>query len=222
MAKLVLSLDGAITDQRFLDATPLTIGRDPTSDLVVDDPRVGAVHSRVVVVGHDYILEAAVDGSVTVNGTPCTRRILQHGDVADVGDHRLKYLDARASSPLELERTMLIPGLDRVVGDAGAAPPAAVPSLRAANTRFPVGRVEWLGGPHRGSQRTLERVVDTFGIPGIGVVVLTRRPHGFFATHVEGEVYPRVNGRSLGTDPCALANGDVIEVAGEMLRFTQL
>lgn len=222
MAKLVLSRDGAIAAQRFLDATPLTIGRDPASDIVVDDARIAAVQARVVAVGHDYILEAVVGGSITVNGSPCARRILQHGDVADLADYRLKYVDARASSPIDLERTMLIPGLARVVGEEGAAPPPAVPSSRSANTRFPVGRIEWLAGAHRGSQRTLDRVVDTFGTPGIGVVVVTRRPHGFFATHVEGEDFPRVNGRSLGTEPCALASGDVIEVAGETLRFTQL
>lgn len=225
MAKLVLSRGGAIAMQRFLDADSLTIGRDPSSDFVVDDPRVAAIHARVVVVGHDYILEAAPPAELVINGTACVRRILQHGDVAEFGDCHLKYVDSRAASPIDLERTMLIRGLDPAIASDPAPTPGptriAATSPEASAARFPSGHVEWIDGPHRGEQRRLDRVVATFGTPGVGVVVLTRRPQGFFATHVEGADYPRVNGRSIGAAACALTPGDVIEVAGASLRFMQ-
>lgn len=221
MAKLVLSSEGAIVTQRFLDEESVTIGRAPGNDIVVDDAAVADLHASISVVGNDYILEGGGAIAVAVNGTPQARRILQHGDVIELGAYSLKYIDSKAAAEIDLERTMLIPGLAPVLGRDDAGADVRVSSSRTSKARFPDGRVEWIGGPRRGSVRALDRVIDTFGTPGVGVVVVTRRPHGFFATHVEGVDYPRVNGESIGKEPRALASGDMIEVAGEMLRFTQ-
>ncbi len=220
MAKLVLSSEGAIVMQRFLDEEPLTIGRATGNDVVVDDPAVADVHASISVVGNDYILEGTA-AAVAVNGRPQARRILQHGDVIELGAYSLKYIDSRAAAEIDLERTMLMPGLGPLLGTEDASTDLPVPSSHRSKTRFPEARVEWTGGPHRGSVRVLDRVIATFGTPGVGVIVVTRRPHGFFVTHVEGAGYPRVNGDSIGKEPRALVTGDVIEVAGEKLRFTQ-
>jgi len=61
--------------------------------------------------------------------------------------------------------------------------------------------------------------VATFGRPGNALAVVTRRPHGYFITHVEGRRYPRVNRRSIGKEARLLHHGDVIEVADEKLEF---
>ncbi len=223
MAKVVLSNDGALVTQRFLDEAPVSIGRAPTCDLVVDDPRVDDAHASISVVGNDYILEGRGTGAgVSVNGTLVARRILQHGDVVDLGAFSLKYIDTKASSEIDLERTMLIPGLGRVVSGEESTQDLHIPSSRVSRTRFPEARVEWLAGPRRGAVHVLDRVIATFGTPGTGVAVITRRPHGFFVTYVEGTDSPRVNGLSIGREPRALASGDTIEVAGERVRFTQL
>ena len=67
--------------------------------------------------------------------------------------------------------------------------------------------------------QALDRVVATFGEPSRGLVVLTRRPKGFYATHVEGDSMPRVNGESIGKEPRHLHNGDRVEIAGLELEF---
>ena len=48
MAKLVLSSDGAIVFQCFVDDARLTIGRDPGSDVVVDDPAASPAHAAAI------------------------------------------------------------------------------------------------------------------------------------------------------------------------------
>ena len=71
---------------------------------------MGEAHASVSAVGHDYILEGVAGGhGIAVNGTPMKRRILQHGDVIELGAFHLKYVDSKASSQIDLERTMLIP-----------------------------------------------------------------------------------------------------------------
>ena len=50
------------------------------------------------------------------------------------------------------------------------------------------------------------------------VAVITRRPQGYFITHVEG-THPVVNGESIGGTARALSNHDVIELAGVKMEF---
>jgi len=222
LAKLVLSRDGALVTQRFLEEDPVTIGRAPDNDIVADDPAVAESHATISVVGNDYILEGHLEPGIAVNGETVARRILQHGDVVELGVYSLKYVDSKASSEIDLERTMLIPGLRSVLGKGEKTQDMRVPSARTSKTRFPEGRVEWIAGPQRGSVHVLDRVIATFGSPQAGVIVITRRPHGYFVTHVEGPSSARIDGVEIGREPRPLVTGDVIEIAGDKLRFMQL
>lgn len=224
MAKLVLSTEGSIVDQRFLDDARLTVGRRAGNAIVVDDTAVADLQFTIVVVGNDHILEHASDGAGTaVNGKPVLRRILRHGDVIELGAFHLRYIDTKASSAFDLERTMLIAGLPppvaAVVGIAAERADSDAPQARASVVNFPRGRVRWLGDARGERTQTLNRVVATFGEPGVALAVVTRRPHGYFLTHVEGRDRARVNGVSIGVQPQALRHGDVIEVGDDKLSF---
>ena len=96
---------------------------------------------------------------------------------------------------------------------------ARVPSARLGKIRFPGGRIKILAGKRAGSIVELDRVVATLGKRGDRLAVLTRRPHGYFITHVEGRRCPRVNGQSVGKEARMLQNGDIIEFADEKLQF---
>jgi pSer/pThr/pTyr-binding forkhead associated (FHA) protein len=225
MAKLVLSSGGSILYQGFLDEERLTVGRETHNQVVIDDPAVSAKHAVIIPVGNDHILEdlQSVSGTI-VNGSRVVRHILQHGDVMQFGAFYLRYLNPRASADRDLERTMLIAGLHGRVDAAQheSGPPAEavrMPSARPASIRFPKGRVRVLAGSRTGDAIALDRVVAIFGSPGNGLAVVTRRPHGYFITHVEGRHYPRVNGRSIRKEARALHHGDVIEVVDEKLEF---
>ena len=53
----------------------------------------------------------------------------------------------------------------------------------------------------------------------VQVAVIARRPHGYFITHVEGAQYPVVNGQAIEAQARALADHDVIEIAGIKMEF---
>ena len=226
MAKLVLSQSGAVVDQCFLDDARVTIGRASGNRIVVDDPAVSDTHAAISAVGHDYILEDMSGAPLAVNGTPTRRRILQHGDVIEIGLYHLRYVDTKASSEIDLERTMLIPGLAlrpdvKPAQDSGeVTQDLHIPSARPTKARFPTARVKWRAGTHTGETRALDRVIATFGNAVDGLAVITRRPHGYYVTYVEGRDHPRVNGESIGTQSRHLQNGDVIGVADEELEFS--
>lgn len=226
MAKLVLSKDGTIVHQCFLEQARVTIGREAGNGIVVDDPLVSRAHAAITAVGNDYILEdlQSVNGTL-VNGAPVQRRILQHGDVIALGAFNLRYVDSKASSDIDLERTMLISGLAPAAVPARTEGPPPdpdelhVPSARTPRAHFPNGYMTWVKGPHAGEVRELDRVVATFGAPAEGVAVVARRPRGYFVTHVEGRAHPRVNGESIGTETRELREGDVLEAGQDKLQF---
>jgi hypothetical protein len=53
----------------------------------------------------------------------------------------------------------------------------------------------------------------------VQVAVLTRRPQGYFITHVEGASLPSVNGQALGAQPQQLNDHDIIELVGIKMEF---
>jgi len=97
-----------------------------------------------------------------------------------------------------------------------AAAPAAAPAGRPGQ---PLGAIQLLSGGNAGKELELTKPLTTLGKPGVQVAVLTRRPAGYFITHVEGANRPTVNGQQIGAAPHALKDHDVIELAGVKMEF---
>ncbi|HYX66450.1 MAG TPA: FHA domain-containing protein, partial [Burkholderiales bacterium] len=93
--------------------------------------------------------------------------------------------------------------------------PAAAPT-RAGQ---PLGAIQLLSGANAGKELELTKPLTTLGKPGVQVAVLTRRPQGYFITHVEGGSRPSVNGQEIGPAPHPLKDHDVIELAGVKMEF---
>lgn len=83
----------------------------------------------------------------------------------------------------------------------------------------PVAAVQILTGPNAGKELELVKNLTTLGKPGLQVAVLTRRPNGYFITHVEGATYPVLNGKQLDEHPHQLKDHDIIELAGIKMEF---
>jgi len=107
---------------------------------------------------------------------------------------------------------------------APAAAPAATPAPAAAPAAAPrpgqpLGAIQLLSGANAGKELELTKPLTTLGKPGVQVAVLTRRPQGYFITHVEGASRPTVNGQAIGAAPHSLKDHDVIELAGVKMEF---
>src|SRR5688500_6334138 len=92
-------------------------------------------------------------------------------------------------------------------------PPAPKPAGQ------PLGPIQLLSGANAGKELELTKPLTTLGKPGVQVAVLTRRPQGYFITHVEGAKRPTVNGAEIGAAPHSLKDHDVIELAGIKMEF---
>ena len=102
---------------------------------------------------------------------------------------------------------------------APAAAPAPAPAPAARPGGQPLGAIQLLSGGNAGKELELTKPLTTLGKPGVHVAVLTRRPQGYFITHVEGAGRPTVNGQQISAAPHALKDHDVIELAGIKMEF---
>jgi len=97
-----------------------------------------------------------------------------------------------------------------------AAAPAAAPAPAAPVRR---AMLQLLSGANAGKELELTKPLTTLGKPGVQVAVITRRPQGFFITHVEGANKPIVNGKPIELQAHALTDHDIIELAGVKVEF---
>ena len=104
-----------------------------------------------------------------------------------------------------------------------AAKPPPVPAAEpvAAGPAGPLreAAIQVLSGAAAGRTLDLTKNLTTIGKPGLQVAVITKRPNGYFITHVEGATFPTLNGTSLGGQAHPLSDHDLIEIAGVKMEF---
>lgn len=241
MAKLTLSLNGVVQGEYELDKERLTVGRKPENDIPIDNLAVSGKHALIITILDDSFLEdlGSTNGTY-VNGKLIKKHALKDGDVIAIGKHELKYVNEHATADDdEFEKTMIIkPGsasaavaAAKAAEQAGAGPVAPMKPATArpgaaapAASGMPLGRLTVLNGPIAGKELELTKALVTLGKPGTQVAVISRRPQGYFLTHIEsdgdGKRYPLINGEPIGTKAYQLKDSDLIELAGIKMEFS--
>ena len=223
---LVLTLNQSVLGDFSLDKERLLIGRKPENDIQVDNLAVSGQHAAIITILNDSFLEDLDSTNGTfVNGKLVKKHALKHGDVITIGKHELKYVNDEATTDdQDFEKTMIIrPGMASHAAAAAKAeetapPPPAGTSSQMADGDMPLGKIQVLSGPGAGKELELKKALITLGRPGVQVAVITRRPQGYFITHVEGK-HPLVNGDTIGAQAHALKDHDVVELAGVKMEF---
>ncbi len=234
MAKIILSLNGNPQGEFELAKERMTIGRKAENDIPIDNLAISGQHALILSVLDDSFIEdlGSTNGTY-VNGKLIKKQALKHGDIIGIGKHELKYINENASDDEDdFEKTVLISPANgqaaamaaKFAEDAGVAavkPASGTPSAMS----MPKGKLHVLNGPIAGKELILTKALITLGKPGVQVAVISRRPQGYFLTHIEGnkdgkQVFPEVNGESIGAKAYTLADHDIIELAGIKMEFT--
>ncbi len=246
MGKLILSFEGAVLKSLVLDKDRISIGRKPDNDIQVDNLAVSGSHAVVWRDGNDMVLEDlnSTNGTI-VNGQQIQKHVLQNFDVIELGKHKLKYLAESTALPAASEKTMIIPRTARPTRPALAPLPSPLPVLsvfpaiaspianpiasRTASptapvtggttTPLPEAVLQVISGAASGRILDLSKNLTKVGRPGVQVAVITRRPNGYFITHLEGSSFPLLNGNMLGAQAAQLNDHDTIEIAGTKMNF---
>jgi hypothetical protein len=198
MAKLILSMDGLVLKEIPLVKERLTIGRKSHNDIQIDNLAISGDHAAIVNILNDSFLEDlnSTNGTL-VNGQPIKKHFLRHGDVIELSKYKLKYMNDPQGNGASVEiEDPLVPM---------ASPPAA--------------SIQLLNGPNAGKALRLTKTLTSLGKPGVQVAVIARRTQGYFITHVEGNLFPLVNGLAINAQAHLLTDHDVIELAGIKMEF---
>ena len=170
----------------------LTIGRRPYNDIPLDDLTVSGEHAIVRTRGTESVVHDLDSRNGTlVNGMAVKQRVLCDGDVIDIGIYRLRYVLDRA-----------------VLGEPAAS-----------ESQLPVAFVDFLSGPLADTSQRIDRAITRVAGYAEQVAVISRRKGRFHITHLEGLTFPQVNGEEVGLTARPIVDGDLIELAGVMLRF---
>ena len=228
MARLILSLDGAVLAEYNMNKERYTIGRLPDNDIRIDNPAVSGHHSLIINILNDSFLEDLNSTNGTyVNGKLIKKHALQHGDVITAGHHQLRFVEEDEAQQDDFEKTMVIQPSARPVDKVRAATTdaAATGSRRSIANGAPAlkkAKLQVLSGAFAGRELELTKALTTLGRPGVQVAAITRRSEGFFIVHVDAEQadnFPLVNGAPIGAQARKLADNDVIQLAGVKMGF---
>ena len=186
----------------------------------------------ITILDDSFLEDLGSTNGTYVNGKLVKKHALKDGDVIAIGKHELKYANENATDDEdEFEKTMIIkPGsasaavaAAQAAEKAGAAaePTPQAGSAPAAAGGMPLGRLTVLNGPIAGKELELTKALITLGKPGTQVAVISRRPQGYFLTHIESSGgFPVVNGAEIGAKAYQLKDGDLIELAGIKMEFS--
>ena len=203
----------------------------------------------VTILQDSFLEDLGSTNGTVVNGQPVKKHFLQNNDIVELGKYKLKYVNETAAGQAkaaDFEKTMVLrPGSIKTAASAAAPAPVAAAAVAAAPvasaknlgdtvagqsaTAAPVAppkpatapqaALQLLSGANAGKELDLTKPLTTLGKPGVQVAVITRRPQGFFITHVEGASFPVVNGKVLDAQAHSLNDHDVIELAGIKMEF---
>ena len=226
MAKLVLRRDDGGTTEYDISKDRVSIGRRSDNDIVLTNAAVSAEHCVVVTILNDSFLEdlGSTNGTF-VNGRPIKRHFLQNEDLIEIGRHRATFR-TDTPAPSYVTTSQFAKAVEPVSEAAPVAQAALAPKstlsealLDTADAADSPAMLLVLNGSRSGQELVLNKDLVSLGKAGVQVVTITKRPHGYFLTHVEGKHTPIVNGKPLETQTYPLYSNDVIELGGVKLQF---
>ncbi len=207
MAKIIVTRDAKVLQEVELNKERVTIGRHPHNDVVIEHAAISGYHAAITTILKDAFLEdlGSTNGTF-VNSMRITKHVLQDRDQITLAMYQLEFVvgarERSAHQPL--------PRLPAVSSGPG------VNTLSA----LPLGDIEVINGTAAGKKLALTKPVTTLGRPGISVVVIARRPDGYFIAHIDGETVPTLNGEALSIQPTMLQHGDMIDLEGTQMAFS--
>lgn len=206
MPKLILTHDGAVIKEFILNEERMTIGRKPSNNIHIDDPTISGEHAAILMLQNAYVEDLNSTNGTSLNGSPVTKRQLNHGDVIKIGRHEFKFVD---DSLNQFEQTVMI------------APQTSKKVSTEAPKKYQVSIVS---GPKSGEVIALSKPYTTLGSPGGQVAVIAKRGSNFYLMPMSGTTNakpPVLNDNPIGVKSELLASGDVIEVSGTRLEFQE-
>lgn len=126
LGRILVGCNGQTIAERELTPGRFVIGRTPDNDLQIDSKYISRHHAQIITSVHTSVLEDLNStNGIYVRSKRVRRRMLNDGDVVQIGQHEIMYFDERMNRSRtafhEIEDDGAQPMNDGVPGDRGHA-----------------------------------------------------------------------------------------------------
>lgn len=236
---LVKFKDRTIKEFALDQIDKLSIGRNPTHHLVIDNYAVSGNHAVIVKDGNRYVLKDTNSKNGTfLNGLTVQQATLKNGDIITIGKHTLVYLDRGRPRPRPHQggfKTSALPGdpgpdhtmfMDtemyrRMLAESGDIPEipkaqAYVAFLAGGNGRYDLAK----SMVTIGRTRRCDILIGGFlaFLAGDPAAAISKTPQHYYISSVSGWIKPKVNGKTV-RGPIRLKDMDIIKIGPVVLQF---
>jgi type II secretory pathway predicted ATPase ExeA len=105
LGRVLVGFNGQTIAERELTTGRFIIGRTPDNDLQIDSKYISRHHAQIITSAHGSVVEDLNStNGIYVRAKRVRRRMLNDGDVVQIGQHEIMYFDER------LSRTRVLPG----------------------------------------------------------------------------------------------------------------
>jgi hypothetical protein len=217
MPQLIVSLEGVEVHHSYLQNESTSLGRKSHHHIVLPDQTVSGDHCTFEQSGLTdvFVVDLGSTNGTYINGKMVRRHLLQDGDVMAIGRYRVKYLSANeltddaqtAAMPLESFSQSSFSQSSFGPSQSGALGTPLQASLRV------------LSGSSVGLVMPVVKAVSTYGKPGVALVAIAHRRHGYYVSCMEAVDAPTLNGLPITDEPVLMQDRDVLELAGTAMEF---
>jgi hypothetical protein len=211
MAKFTVYFKDSAIHTGVFDSGVVHIGRDETSDLVVDSLAVAPAHAVAIIKGGTCVLKQLNEKfPLLVNDQRTKEWNLQNNDIINIGKHYIVY-----NTTDEFAEKVLVSS----IADFGDADVRALNQRLEEAVKSPDANLQVLNGAHIGRILRLKKAMTRLGHEGAGVIVIARRKDGYFLSALQGHDGLAINDEPLGDRTVQLQSNDVIVVDSTSMQF---
>ena len=223
--------ENIIREYDFQKDKPLTIGRNDSNDVVIENLGVSGHQAKIDQMEDGFLLTDLKSTNGTfVNEELVSSTWLKHGDVILVGKHTLVFAyregEARPESvPEGMDQTMI---MDTEEYRSLLEKNIPEPAIQQPSAPEPSGTLSFLAGGEGeielskkltkiGKQSTCDIVISGLTVGKIAATI-SKRPAGYYLSYVGGMAKPKINGKTV-KESAKLDEFDVVEIGPLKAEF---
>lgn len=201
MSKVTLTFKGQELNVFPVKEGEMTIGSDPSCDIVIDSLAVSPKHATIFTnEGESVLMDRGTDEGSFVNNTRIDEQDLEDNDVIRIGKHNLLFsMEESKEDSAELEEPPIVPDFKSTKKSAW---------------------LQLLSGNNIGKTVNIKKNMTTIGTPGVQTATIVYRNNGYFLTHLEGDKPPTVNDNLIGDKAWPLSDGDIIKIGNVVMQLS--
>jgi 23S rRNA-/tRNA-specific pseudouridylate synthase len=205
MAKLTVFFKYKAIDSFLFEKGVVHIGRDDTNDLKIDSLAVAPVHAAVVVLDDATTIKQLNDSfPLIVNGQKVKEYSLNNNDMITIGKHDLVYSITESVIENQPHESVYFGGEH---------------SFNLDESQLHAASLQVLNGQNIGKVLSLKKPMTRLGNSGSGVIIISKRKDGYFASALENSDKIMINNVPIENNYRKLNNNDVVVINDISLQF---